>query len=132
MKTTRNFYVPHTNKKPSNVPPPFKPAQFVNINLTPEQKALVKQSEWSIESLDNSLNDLLGSGYKVTLRYDERNDCFACWLIAPDYGDNKGWILPGRGSTPHKALKQACYIHYAVLEKIWGADQGQKGEVMDD
>lgn len=124
--------MPHTNKRPPAVPPPFKPAEFVNVQLDQAQRDSIKANVWTIDSLDNALNDLLADGYKITLRYDERNDCFAAWLIAPTKSENSGYILSGRGSTPHKALKQAAYIHYAVLEKMWGADHGQDRSLIDD
>src|SRR5690242_14257100 len=124
--------MPHTNKKPSRVPPPFKPAEFVNIQLSKEQQAEIRANAWSLDAFDNALNNLLGAGYKVTFRYDERNDCFAAWLVAPNGSENEGYILAGRGSTPHKAIKQACYIHFAILEGVWGADMGREKNELDD
>jgi hypothetical protein len=124
--------MPHTNKPKTRVPPPWKPASFINVSLSGGQKEEVKHTVWTVDSLDNALNDLLGRGYKFTLRFDTRNDCFAAWLFGPDGTENAGYILAGRGSTPHKAIKQACYIHYTILEQDWGADQGQEGSVIDD
>lgn len=123
--------MPHTNRK-SNVPPPFKPASFVNIQLSKEQAALCKASEWSIDHQDNALRDLFDAGYKLTCRFDTKNQCFAAWLIGPQSGVNSGLILAGRGSTASKSVKMVCFIHFAVLQKEWGADFGLTGEELDD
>jgi len=124
--------MPHTNRKPQAASPAFKPASFVNITIDASTKSLIKSAPFDVERLDSGLLNLLRDGYKVTLRFDERNDCYACWIVAPDNSPNKGAILSGRGSTPAKAAKQALYIHYVMLEGIWVDDHGLKPDEIDD
>lgn len=122
-----------TRKNHEQLPlPGFKPAQFVNINLEQGQKDELKASEWTNLEFDSAMNALLSDGYSLKLKYDTRNDCFSAWLLAAPNSKNDGWILSGRGSTPSKAIKQACYIHFKVLETEWAADQGQRYETIDD
>lgn len=96
-------------------------ASFVNYELTKEQSAACKESPFSADTLCEMLERLTDSDYKVTFSHDDRNGCFACWLI-PTRADhvNGGMILPGRGSTAAKAFKQACFKHYHVFDGLWG------------
>ena len=107
-------------------------AQFVNISLPKDVTASIKASAFSIEDFEKSMSSLMTDGYKLSVRWDKFNDCYGAWLIAPDDSENKGYILPGRGSTPMRAIKQVVYIHYIVLECSWVDDQGLKAVVLDD
>lgn len=125
--------MPHTNRKP---PPPhpstFSQMTFVNLTLSADDVANIKAANWGEGEFDLALHRLCMDGYKMTLRYDERNDCFAAWLIAPDKSANKGLILAGRGSTPHKAVKQLCFIHYKLLEGDWTEGGDRPTNAIDD
>lgn len=124
----------HSTRKNAgiNVPVPFKPAQFVNVNLEDKQREELKAIQWTHEQFDSAFNALCNDGYSLKLRYDARNDCFSAWLLAPDGHKNSGRILSGRGSTPMKAVKQLVFIHFKILEGEWGVDQGQVGTPIDD
>jgi hypothetical protein len=123
--------MPHTNRK-SNVPPQFKPAQFVNVALTDDDKQRIKLSLWDVDKFDVACENVLRAGYKISVKFDDRNDCFACWLVAPDASMNKGCILAGRGSTAGKAIKQAMFIHFVLLEQNWIEGEGIQRETLDD
>lgn len=127
----RMCLMPHTNRR-SNVPPPFRPATFVNIQLSQDDKDRIKGQEFTQAQFDTACENVMLEGYKITVRYDERNDCYACWLIAPDKSPNKGCILAGRGSTASKAIKQCFYIHIVLLEKNWTEGNHVTSEVIDD
>lgn len=122
--------MPHTNRKPA--PAPFKPAKFLNITLTPEDKERIKATNPYTADFDDSLQRLLGQGYKLSIKFDERNDAFVSWIIAPDGGENKGYILPGRGSTALKAIRQALYIHHVILQGLWAGHEVQDAREIDD
>jgi hypothetical protein len=115
-----------------NTPSPFEPAVFVNVNLEAEQKAEVKAAKWDSGEFDTSMSVLMVDGYKLSIRYDKFNDCFAAWLLPVNTHKNKGLILAGRGSTPMRAVKQLVYIHYKVLDGDWTSEQPQSREVLDD
>lgn len=124
--------MPHTNRKKPAAPATFQQAQFINVTVDKDSAAKIKALEWTLSSLDEAIKRVSVDGYKISLRYDERNDCFACWLIPPAGDKNAGCILSGRGSLPHKALKQALYIHFVMLEGDWVADHGQQTTAIDD
>lgn len=128
--------MPHTGKAKRPVPgqttPGFKPAQFVNVNLTRDQLETLKATDWTIDKCDSLIHALLFDGFKLTLRYDQRNSCFAAWLVPPDGHKWAGSILSGRGSTPNKAIKQLMYIHHVVLESRWDTIQDQSALELDD
>lgn len=101
----------------------FEPAQFINVPLSKEQKAEIKDWLNSFEEIDDALLKTCEAGYKITIRYDDRNECFAAWLAPIDAGHvNAGFILSGRGSTPLKSLKQAYYIHAHLFEGDWAGN----------
>lgn len=117
--------------------PPPKPTptnvRFVNIELDKRQQQEVKAQPWSLDAFENAMLNAFEAGYKLSIRRDERNKCYAAWLIPPEQGhENSGYILAGRGSTPSKAVKQLIYIHDAVLEGVWGVDQGYDRSLIDD
>lgn len=101
----------------------FEPAEFINVPLSAEQKAELRAWLPDFGEIDDALLKTCESGYKITLRFDDRNECFACWLSPVDPGNaNTGLILSGRGSTPLKAVKQALYIHNRLFEGDWAGN----------
>lgn len=125
--------MPHTNKKPPAPPAPqFKPGQFVNVSLSVDDVFNIKLQAWHEEEFNDAFSRLCMDGYKTTLRYDQRNQCYAAWLLPTEGGPNDGYILSGRGSTPFKALKQLAYIHYKLLEGRWDANGDQPRDQIDD
>lgn len=127
--------MPHSNRRSQakgSVSPGFKPANFININLTKEQVAIVKATPWDIDKFDVSCEGLMHDGFKLTVRYDQRNDCYSAWLVPSDDHKFAGNILSGRGSTPMKAIKQLMYIHFNALERNWDIEQNQSQLEIDD
>lgn len=126
--------MPHTRNKPvpGSLSPGFKPANFININLTRDQVDVIKAAEWDIVKCDAMLHALLFDGFKVSVRFDMSNNCFAAWMIPPDGHKWSGSILAGRGSTPTKAIKQLLYIHHIVLDCRWDTVQDQPTMEIDD
>jgi len=112
----------------------FNDVKFVSYNLTKDQTKELKAMPYELADIDTTFLRLLQEGYKVTFRWDEYNQCYACWLIpSGDTHDNAGYILAARGSTPIKALKQAGYIHWNVFEQLWSEwYQAKNGEEIDD
>lgn len=103
---------------------------WVNYNLSDEQKAELKAQNFN---LDNALVRLTEEDMKVTISFDSYNECYACFLIPKSQTDpNFGAILSGRGSTPAKAVKQACYIHWNIFDRNWSDGRLPRREVIDD
>jgi hypothetical protein len=106
----------------------FEQATFIPRELTPEEQAACKSWEFSEESVFDAIHKLVDARYKVTMRYDDFNECYGCWLL-PDKTDvdNAGYILTGRGSSPYKAAKQALFKHYQLFEGVWPKDTDRRG-----
>lgn len=103
---------------------------WVNYTLSTDQKAELKAQTFDF---DNALLRLTEEGLKVTIAYDDYNECYSCYLIPknPDH-PNAGCILSGRGSTPIKAVKQAAYIHWNIFDCDWSDARQSKREELDD
>lgn len=102
--------------------------EFVNYSLSSEQKKFLKAQQIDYE---NELLRVIERDMKVTLSYDNFNECFACFLVPVGENPNKGLILSGRGSTPLKAFKQALYID-SLFEGVWAAARPPRREELDD
>lgn len=126
--------MPHTNRKPPAPPPKTELPQnsFVNTPLSADDVFNVKMAAWGEEQLNDAITRTTMEGYKLSVRYDTRNQCFAAWFISPVTGVNKGLILAGRGSTPSKAIKQLAYIHFKLLECDWTAEGDIPTAPIDD
>lgn len=125
--------MPSKNGKPTPVVKPVKnqsDISWVNYNLSPEQKKELKSQDFDF---DSALVRLTEENLKVTLAYDDRNECYSCFLIPknPEH-KNAGCILSGRGSTPVKALKQASYIHWQIFDGDWSDARTSVRDVIDD
>ncbi len=112
----------------------WEQATFIPRELTAEEQKLCKDWGVDAEHLASELGKLNEVGYKVTFRWDDFNECYACWFLPPkDHRDNAGLILTGRGSSALKAFKQALYKHTALFDEIWprGGDR-RGGQDIDD
>jgi hypothetical protein len=91
---------------------------------------------WSItaDSVFDTSHNLCEQGYRITLKPDLYNNCFAAFIQQTSAdGPNAGYILTGRGSTPFKALKQALYKHFEVMAQDWEPFAGrERGAELDD
>ena len=103
---------------------------WVNYTLSADQKAELKSQTFDF---DNALLRLTEEGMKVTIAYDDFNECYSCYLIpkSPDH-TNAGCILSGRGSTPIKAVKQAAYIHWNIFDGNWSDARQSRRDELDD
>lgn len=112
----------------------FNDVEFVQFELSEEQLATLKATPLDAATIDDLLVKLVEADYRVSLKYDERGFCHACYVQrVGSEGDNVGAILTGRGSTPLKALRQALYKHFVALDGEWGAwRRSNRREVIDD
>lgn len=125
--------MPSKNGKPITAAKPVRnqsDISWVNYNLSPEQKSELKSQNFDF---DNALVRLTEENLKVTLAYDDRNECYSAFLIPknPEH-KNAGCILSGRGSTPVKALKQAAYIHWQIFDGDWSDARTSARDLIDD
>lgn len=122
--------------KPASKPtqPRFNDVQFVNWSLSAEEKAAVKAWVLTIEEYDNFIGGLVEAGYKITVSYDNFRACFTASIVpTKDAKSNQGYILTGKGSTPIKAIRQAMYTHYYIMDGEWASYSTAKAaEELDD
>jgi len=114
--------------------PRFNNTVFISFPLSEEQKREVKNAAWDLGELDNTLSRLCEENYKVTFSYDDYSSAYACFITPKgDKHSNFGYILTGRGSSPHKALKQAYYVHAVLFEGDWsGWKDERRNTDLDD
>lgn len=95
-------------------------SEFVSADLTDAEKALCKVwGEWEVDP-DALLESVLGDGLRLTLKDDPATGGFLVFLNpVGDTHPYVGWVLSGRGSTPVKAIKQACFRHLVQLKRKW-------------
>jgi hypothetical protein len=86
--------------------------QFVDVVLSDEDKAALR--EWDREEGDffAVVDGLVNRGYKVSVSYDYRNECF-CFSVSGtkqcDVPANAGLCMVSRGSSVWKAYLAACF-----------------------
>jgi len=98
----------------------FRKAEFINLELTEDQRKQLKSQPLDLEDADDALLKLNEAGYGLKLKWDEYSEAFAAFLQTDDEeSENYGFILTGRGSTPLKALKQLLYKHFVMTEGEW-------------
>jgi len=108
--------------------------KFVNYTLSVEQKKELKALAWGLSEHETALIRLNESGYNVSHKWDSYNECFSCFVSpTSDCEANQGYILTGRGSSPVKAFKQACYLHWQIFDGDWSEHYTSKNvEEFDD
>ena len=99
---------------------PFGDVSFITYDLPKDDKTACKAWLTTLDDFDNTLLRFEQEGFKVSSKWDTRNDCYAAF-VTPDETNTglKGFILTGRGSTPCKAIKNAMYQHYFVFQQNW-------------
>jgi len=112
----------------------YEQATFIQVELSDAEREKCKAWDYDELTAFTDIENLMADGYKVTFRWDEYSECQACWILpAKDDPLNAGLILTGRGSTPHKAFKQAMYKHEVLFERAWPREKDTRGKrVIDD
>lgn len=112
----------------------FNDLKFVNYELTKDEKTRCKAWLPTLEEHEDALLKFCESGYKISVKWDDYSNSYAAFAQAtqPD-DDNFGLLLTGRGSTPHRAVKQALYKHFMVFDLQWGGYAERRDiEELDD
>lgn len=99
---------------------------FINVHLT---DAVKKQwFQWAADTTTfyGELEQMCRDGYKITLKWEERNDAFSAFATPKDSDhDNAGWGLSERAGDPFTALHRLVYIHSVVLSRDWDGYKSQ-------
>jgi hypothetical protein len=111
----------------------FDDVEFINYDLSSEQKKACKSWQLTVDEMDDHLIKLCEAQYKLSVAWDDYNEAFAAFLSTRDtHSYNAGKILTGRGSTPVKAIKQVLYKHLECLGEDWRNYARAKGDELDD
>lgn len=94
---------------------------FLNINLTDEDRSIVKATSYTAEQFVSDLDRYGDSGYKFSFSYDDYSHCYQCiGTVSDKEHEDYGILLTGRGSTQMKAFKQWVYIETRIIgESSW-------------
>lgn len=91
---------------------------FVNVSLSQADKDAVEA--WALENEPDFpivIDDLLYGNYKLSLSWDDYNDCYTASLTCRSETDvNTGLILTGRSSTAFQALAVVLYKHVVYFD----------------
>ena len=97
------------------------PIEFINWELSKEEKIAARSYEVSLESLMGMLERLVDDGYRVSFKRDDYNKCFNCSITEPAKTDgSSSRCIVSRGPTAGDAIRVACFKHFELLEGDWG------------
>lgn len=106
---------------------------FINYDFDDSTRRKFK--EWFHEQIEHTfdmVDALVDSGYSVSIKRDNRNQCYSSFIIpTDDKSRNAGFILAGRGSTTLSAIMGALYRHLVVFDGQWPT-QGVRRVGLDD
>lgn|SRR5512135_81754 len=122
---------PATRQSTRRPSPGSGSVQFVNRELTAEEK--VAQRAWRNdgEAVLALMDEACDDGYKFSLKYDDYSSSYACFLFPSDDSDNGSLCLTGRGGTVYRAIAEALYKHVVIFRKVW-VISGGPGYGVDD
>lgn len=112
----------------------FKRSEFINYDLTKDDKARFKAwisgngfDPWDI------IDKLIESGYTLAIKPDSYHDCYAAYIqpVSED-NPNTGYILSGRAGSGSMAALGALFRHLVVFECEWPTDTVRRGGLDDD
>jgi len=98
----------------------FSDVKWVNIELTEKQGNHMREVYADVEKLLSDWQNLVESGYKVTVSEDKYNACFSAYVIpVGEEHPNKGHILSARAGDILKAVRGALFRHYVLFDGVW-------------
>lgn len=92
---------------------------FINIQLSDEDKAIIKATSYEMAEWSADLDKWVDNGFKFTFSDDSYNHCFQV-IGTRQQSDHEdfGILLTGRGSTAIKAFKQWVYIQTRLIGEL--------------
>lgn len=108
---------------------------FLNIDLTDEDRSIIKSNAYDGAAWSADLDKWVDTGFKFTFSYDDYNHCFQCiGTRSNKEHEDYGILLTGRGSTAIKSFKQWLYIQTRLIgDASWSEllDNGVSREIDD-
>lgn len=93
---------------------------YVNYTVTESDKKLLKAALENGWNTDESLEEVLLDGYKLSVTYDNYRSAFCATLYCQAADDsNAGWALTARANNTNAAVVRVLHIHCNVLHRQW-------------
>jgi len=98
-----------------------QPIEFLNWELTKEEKSAAKAYDLSIPDVFKALERLVDDGYRVSIKRDDYHKSTNVSLTEPaPSGGGVARCIVSRGPTVVDAARVACFKHFVLLEGDWG------------
>lgn len=120
--------------KPATSTPPLSRG-FLNINLTDEDKAIIKSTAYDTAEWSSDIDKWIDNGFKFNFSYDDYSHCFQVIGMRSDKEHRDyGILLTGRGSTAIKAFRQWLYIQTRLVGELYWSEilETKKPQEIDD
>lgn len=94
--------------------------QFIDVQL--DEKGREKLKAWyaSLTDQETLVDELLSEGYKITMSWDTRNQCYSAFLVpSSEKSPNWGMILTARSGNWYRAVVALYYKHKLMLKGDW-------------
>lgn len=93
---------------------------FVSVELSKEQKDLLRSWDKTGELTSDAITRLVADGFKLSVWGDKSHDCCGATLTSPKGdGIKRQQCLSARGPDFFGALKSVAFKHLIVLEGDW-------------
>lgn len=93
---------------------------FVNLELTDDQKPLVKALSADSDAVWGELLEMVDSEYKLTVSYEGQRSVYNVSLTCRNAKDpNAGLTLTGRGGSFIGAAASLVFKHVTILKRRW-------------
>jgi len=109
--------------------------QFLNYTFNKDESERYKKwrDEQTIETLNECIEGLCDHGYSISIKWDNFNDCYACFITQPKSDVSpQSVILTGRGKSGVSAALGAIFRHIHVFEGVWPVETVAKRGTDDD
>jgi len=92
----------------------YPTVEWVNVSLSSEDRTALEDLYANHQAILTWLADVVQMGFKVSVKYDDKNNSFVASII--DASATKNRILTGRGAEAVAALLSALYRFFVILE----------------
>lgn len=95
---------------------------FINIKVEDSQKNDF-DNWWSTNRTYcwSALDDLMGEGMKVSLAYDQENECYICSFTGKGWDTSYSrWCMSTRAGTLDESIALAVWKHFVLADCEWG------------
>lgn len=109
--------------------------EWLNYTMNKDESERFKKwrDEQTIEGLNECFEGLCDNGYNISVKWDNFNDCYACFITRPKSADNpQSVILTGRGRSAVSAALGALFRHFHIFEGTWPTETVAKRGTDDD